>query len=65
MLDVRQQGYDLLLSNKSGFGTAFAPDVPQVCYCLAPTRYVWEFDAAAGENLPGALKRDARRPSPC
>lgn len=56
-LDVRQ-GYDVLLSNKSGFCHGVrAGETPQVCYCLAPTRYVWEFDAyAARENLPGALK---------
>lgn len=37
--------YDVVLSNKSGFchgvntGTAM-----HVCYCLAPTRYVWQFE---------------------
>ncbi len=57
-LDLRHQGYDVLLSNKSGFCHAVrAADIPQLCYCLAPTRYVWEFDTyAARENLPGALK---------
>lgn len=50
--------YDLVLSNKSGFchgvrtGTA-----PHVCYCLSPTRYVWDYDAyAAREAFPPALK---------
>ncbi|HET91386.1 MAG TPA: glycosyltransferase family 4 protein [Chloroflexi bacterium] len=50
--------YDLVLSNKSGFchgvqtGAAF-----HICYCLTPTRYVWEFDAyAARESLPSPLK---------
>ena len=57
-LDVRHPGYDVILSNKSGFCNGIrAGNTPQVCYCLAPTRYVWEFDAyAARENLPGALR---------
>ena len=57
-LDVRYPGYDVILSNKSGFCHGIhAGDTPQVCYCLAPTRYVWEFDAyAARENLPGAVR---------
>jgi glycosyltransferase involved in cell wall biosynthesis len=56
-LDVRHQGYDVILGNKSGFCHGVrAGDMPQVCYCLAPTRYVWEFEAyAARENLPRAL----------
>lgn len=50
--------YDLVLSNKSGFchgvrtGSAL-----HICYCLAPTRYVWDFEAyAAREALSGAVK---------
>ena len=55
-------GYDVVLSNKSGFchgvrtGEAF-----HVCYCLTPTRYVWDFDAyAAREAIPPALKAALR-----
>jgi glycosyltransferase involved in cell wall biosynthesis len=50
--------YDLVLSNKSGFCHGVRTgDAIHVCYCLAPTRYVWDFDAyAAREALPGALK---------
>jgi glycosyltransferase involved in cell wall biosynthesis len=51
-------GYDLVLSNKSGFchgvrtGTAV-----HVCYCLTPTRYVWDFAGyAAREALPAGLR---------
>lgn len=50
--------YDLILSNKSGFchGVRVGNAV-HVCYCLAPTRYVWDFQAyAAREALPGPLK---------
>ncbi|MGD2143506.1 MAG: glycosyltransferase [Anaerolineae bacterium] len=51
-------GYDLVLSNKSGFCHGVRTDgATHVCYCLAPTRYVWDFEAyAAREALSGALK---------
>jgi len=55
-------GYDLVLSNKSGFchGVQTGAAV-HVCYCLAPTRYVWDFDGyAARESLPPALKAALR-----
>jgi glycosyltransferase involved in cell wall biosynthesis len=50
--------YDLVLSNKSGFcHGVWTGDAVHVCYCLAPTRYVWDFDVyAAREALPDALK---------
>lgn len=57
-LDVSQAGYDVVISNKSGFchGT-YTGATPHLCYCLAPTRYVWEFEAyAAREQLPAAVK---------
>jgi glycosyltransferase involved in cell wall biosynthesis len=56
-LDLSGAG-DLVLTNKSGFCHGVRTgDVPQLCYCLAPTRYVWEFDAyAARENLPAPLR---------
>lgn len=56
-LDLRGAG-DLVLTNKSGFCHGVRTgDVPQLCYCLAPTRYVWEFDAyAARESLPASLR---------
>lgn len=39
--------YDVILSNKSGFchGVQFGPQTLHICYCLAPTRYVWGLDA--------------------
>lgn len=52
-------GFDLVLSNKSGFchGVRPAPGAVHVCYCLTPTRYVWDFDAYAGrEGLPLAVR---------
>src|SRR5205085_8672577 len=32
------------------------------CYCLAPTRYVWDFDAYAGREGLGRAARLALRP---
>lgn len=39
--------YDVVLSNKSGFCHGFrkGPHTLHICYCLAPTRYVWQLDA--------------------
>jgi glycosyltransferase involved in cell wall biosynthesis len=39
--------YDVVLSNKSGFCHGFQTGgkALHVCYCLAPTRYVWNLDA--------------------
>ncbi len=57
-LDLRQTGCDVVLSNKSGFCHATQTgNIPHVCYCLAPTRYVWEFESyAARESLSPVLK---------
>ncbi len=40
-------GGDVILSNKSGFCHGFhtAPGTTHICYCLAPTRYVWGLDS--------------------
>ncbi|MGD9030357.1 MAG: glycosyltransferase [Anaerolineae bacterium] len=50
--------YDVVLSNKSGFCHGVRTgNAVHICYCLAPTRYVWDFDAyAVREALPGVLK---------
>ena len=56
-------GYDVVLSNKSGFchgvktGTAV-----HVCYCLAPTRYVWDFQGYAAREALSPVIRVALRP---
>lgn len=64
-------GYDVILSNKSGFCHGFRHDSSalHICYCLAPTRYVWQLDnyitreglgkpvELALRPLVGALKR--------
>ena len=48
------RGHDVILSNKSGFchGVRKPAGAVHICYCLAPTRYVWGFeDYAAREGL--------------
>ncbi|MFQ6100099.1 MAG: glycosyltransferase [Anaerolineae bacterium] len=51
-------GYDFVLSNKSGFCHGVRTgEAVHICYCLTPTRYVWDFDAyAAREAIPLALR---------
>lgn len=43
-LDLSQ--YDIVLSNKSGFchGFQHTKETLHICYCLAPTRYVWQLE---------------------
>ncbi len=47
-------GFDLVLSSEAGpaKGVITAPDVPHLCYCHSPMRYVWDqyhvYRAAAG-----------------
>jgi glycosyltransferase involved in cell wall biosynthesis len=52
-LDLR--GYDVILSNKSGFchGVSVPQGAIHICYCLTPTRYIWNLrDYAKRERLP-------------
>lgn len=50
-------GYDVVLSNKSGFchGVLTPPEAVHICYCLTPTRYVWAYDAYARREGLGRL----------
>lgn len=51
---LRLFDYDIVLSNKSGFCHGFQHDARalHICYCLAPTRYVWQLEHyLAGEEL--------------
>jgi glycosyltransferase involved in cell wall biosynthesis len=53
------KGHDVVLSNKSGFchGVPKPKGAVHICYCLAPTRYVWGFEAyAAREGLSPAVR---------
>jgi glycosyltransferase involved in cell wall biosynthesis len=38
--------YNVVLSNKSGFchGLKTGPNTLHICYCLAPTRYIWDVE---------------------
>lgn len=50
--------YDVILSNKSGFchGVRFdEAKTIHICYCLAPTRYVWQLDAYIAREGLGKL----------
>jgi glycosyltransferase involved in cell wall biosynthesis len=50
--------YEVVLSNKSGFcHAARTGDALHVCYCLTPTRYVWDFDSyVSRESVPAAAQ---------
>ncbi len=51
--------YDVVLTNKSGFchGVKIGPSTMHICYCLAPTRYVWQYDAyMQRENIPKPIQ---------
>lgn len=61
-------GYDVILSNKSGFihGLRHTARQLHICYCLAPTRYVWDYESYAqregfgrwlGAAISPAIKR--------
>jgi glycosyltransferase involved in cell wall biosynthesis len=52
-------GFDLVISNKSAFcmGVRTAPGTRHVCYCLTPTRFVWDFDAYVSRERIGGLAR--------
>ncbi|UCC89273.1 MAG: glycosyltransferase [Anaerolineales bacterium] len=49
-MDLR--GYDLILSNKSGFchGVRTAQEQLHIDYCLTPTRYVWDYASYAARE---------------
>jgi glycosyltransferase involved in cell wall biosynthesis len=57
-------GYDVVLSNKSGFchGVRTGQRAVHVCYCLAPTRYVWQPDSYMARESLGRPLRAALRP---
>ena len=56
-------GYDLVISNKSAFclGVRTPPETRHICYCLTPTRFVWEFqNYVEREQIGGAARRLVR-----
>ncbi len=58
-------GYDVVLSNKSGFchGVRTGPNTLHICYCLAPTRYVWQYDAYVQRERIGRALQAALWPA--
>jgi len=61
-LDLR--GYDVVLSVTSAFahGVRPAPGTRHVCYCLTPTRFIWNYDAYIEREGVGKLARLALPP---
>lgn len=61
-LDLSQ--YDVVLSNKSGFCHGFkgGEDTLHICYCLAPTRYVWQLETYIAREGLGRGVELALRP---
>jgi glycosyltransferase involved in cell wall biosynthesis len=60
-MDLRR--HDFVLSNKSAFchGVCTPPGATHVCYCLTPTRFLWQYESyRAREALPGAIDQGLR-----
>jgi glycosyltransferase involved in cell wall biosynthesis len=57
-------GYDLVISNKSAFclGAKTAPGTRHVCYCLTPTRFVWDFGTYVDREGVGSSAQRLVRP---
>jgi glycosyltransferase involved in cell wall biosynthesis len=57
-------GHDLVVSNKSGFchGVRPRPYAKHVCYCLAPTRFLWQYESYAARESLGKGTDLALRP---
>jgi len=57
-------GYDVILSNKSGFihGLQHTSEQLHICYCLAPTRYVWNYSGYAAREGFGRWLGTAIKP---
>jgi glycosyltransferase involved in cell wall biosynthesis len=58
------RGYDLVISNKSAFcmGVRTTPGTQHVCYCLTPTRFVWDFESYVRREQVSGLSRRSVRP---
>ncbi|MBA3868085.1 MAG: glycosyltransferase [Anaerolineae bacterium] len=56
--------YDVVLSNKSGFCHGFqsGANTLHICYCLAPTRYVWQLESYVARERLGKPVLAALRP---
>lgn len=56
--------YDVVLSNKSGFchGLQHGSKTLHICYCLAPTRYVWQTESYVAREGLGKAAQTVLRP---
>ena len=61
---LRLGDHDVILSNKSGFCTALRHDEKtlHICYCLTPTRYLWQLEEYIERERLGSAWRHALRP---
>jgi len=61
---LRLRDHDVILSNKSGFCTALRHDEKtlHICYCLTPTRYLWQLEEYIERERLGAAWRHTLRP---
>jgi len=52
-------GYDLIISNKSAFchGVIAPPEALHICYCLTPTRFLWNYHHYVRREGVGRLVR--------
>jgi glycosyltransferase involved in cell wall biosynthesis len=57
-------GYDLVISNKSAFclGVQTPSQTRHVCYCLTPTRFVWDFDTYVHREQVNGIARRMVKP---
>jgi glycosyltransferase involved in cell wall biosynthesis len=57
-------GYDLVISNKSAFclGVRTPPETRHLCYCLTPTRFVWDYEAYVSREQVGGAVQSLVRP---
>lgn len=61
---LRLEDYDLIISNKSAFclGVQTRPKTRHVCYCLTPTRFVWDYETYVEREHVGMASRQLVRP---
>jgi len=56
-------GYDLVISNKSGFCHGVRTGhTPHLCYCLSPTRYLWQYESYVEREQMGGRTAAILRP---
>lgn len=60
-MDLR--GFDVVLSSASAFAKGVSPRPPgrHICYCYAPTRFLWQHQAYATQEGLGTLARASLR----